>query len=67
MYSLYLCQFGLMGRRYLADVSSILTIGTNYCWMSGLNQQVANLSFILNEPQVRILRSAPFWVDMQTG
>lgn len=36
-------------------------------WVSGLNQQVANLSFILNGPQVRILRSAPFWVDMQIG
>ena len=38
-------------------------------WVRGLNQQVANLSFISYGPQVRILHSAPilFWVDMQTG
>ena len=37
-------------------------------WVRGLNQQVANLSFISDGPQVRILCSAPFfWVDMQIG
>ena len=30
-------------------------------WVRGLNQQVANLSFISDGPQVRILCSAPFF------
>ena len=60
------CAVERVGYR-LRDPEFISVTTSMLSWVRGLIQQVANLSSILNGPQVRILHSTPFWVDMQTG